>query len=96
MDVYDGGQWVVGGDGPIRQNADRLCAKRTLDMDLIGGDIRQVRFWDDGQLQRLGGDASASPQSAAAAAAPVPRAIRDRRVRSCSWMAAGPFGHPKR
>src|SRR5258708_36901519 len=44
MDVYDDGQWFVGRDRAIGQNADWLCAKRTLDMDLVGGDIGQVRF----------------------------------------------------
>ena len=39
MDVEDGGQWSVGRSRAIGQNADRLCAKGTLDMDLIGGDI---------------------------------------------------------
>jgi len=48
MDVYDGGQWGVGGDRAIRENADRLCTKRTLDMDFVSGDIRQVRYWNGG------------------------------------------------
>src|SRR3712207_5173660 len=57
MDVYDGGQWGVGGDRAIRQNTDRLCAKRTLDMDFIGGDIRQVRYGNGGyQRQRTGAE----------------------------------------
>jgi hypothetical protein len=61
MDVYDDGQWVVGGDRAIRQNSDRLCAKGTLDMDFISGDIRQVRYWNGGyQRQRTG---AALPQS---------------------------------
>jgi hypothetical protein len=46
MDVYDGGQRAVGGDRAIRQNADRLCAKGTLDMNFVGGDIPQVRCWN--------------------------------------------------
>src|SRR5215471_17358889 len=46
MDVYDDGQWVVGGDRAIRQNSDRLCAKGTLDMNFVSGDIRQVRYWN--------------------------------------------------
>ena len=55
MDVYDDGQWVVGRDRAIGQNADRLCAKCTLDMDLVGGDIGQVRFRHGvGQFQRIG------------------------------------------
>ncbi|MGH6739351.1 MAG: hypothetical protein ACREDY_10035, partial [Bradyrhizobium sp.] len=55
MDVKDDGQWVVGGDRAIGQDADRLSAKRTLDMDLASGDIGQVRFWNGGyQLQRIG------------------------------------------
>jgi len=61
MDVYDDGQWVVGGDRAIRQNSDRLCAKGTLDMDFVSGDIRQVRYWNGGyQRQRTG---AALPQS---------------------------------
>jgi len=44
MDVQDGGQWIMGRDRAIGQNADRLCAKCTLNMDLVGGDIVQVRF----------------------------------------------------
>jgi len=44
MDVYDDGQWVVGRDRAIGQNADRRCAKRTLDMDLVGGDIGRFGF----------------------------------------------------
>ena len=55
MDVYDDGQWVVGRDRAIGQYADRLCAKRTLDMALVGGDIRQVRFRNGAcQLERIG------------------------------------------
>ena len=55
MDVYDDGQWVVGREGAIGQNADRLCAKRTLDMDLVGGDIGQVRYRNGAyQLERIG------------------------------------------
>jgi hypothetical protein len=55
MDVYDGGQWIVGRDRAIGQKADRLCAKRTLDMDLVGGDIGQVRFRNGPyQLERTG------------------------------------------
>ena len=55
MDVYDDRQWVVGGDRAIRQNSDRLCAKGTLDMDFVSGDIRQVRYWNGGyQRQRTG------------------------------------------
>src|SRR6516165_8822076 len=55
MYAYDGGQWVVGRDRAIGQNADRLCAKRTLDMDLVGGDIGQVRFRNGSyQLERIG------------------------------------------
>ena len=55
MDVYDDGQWVVGRDRAIGQNADRLCAKCTIDMDLGGGDIGQVRFRHGfSQFQRIG------------------------------------------
>ena len=55
MDVYDDGQWDVGRDRAIGQNADRLCAKRTLDTDLSGGDIGQVRFRNGVyQLERIG------------------------------------------
>ena len=55
MDVYDDGQRIVGGEWTIRENADRLGAKRALDMDFFDGDIRQAGFGDDGgQLQRLG------------------------------------------
>src|SRR4051812_10312508 len=55
MDVYDGGHWGVGGDRAIRQNADRLGSRRTLDMDFVGNDIRQVRYWKGGyQRQRTG------------------------------------------
>ena len=55
MDVDDDGQRVVGRDRAIGQNADRLCAKRTLDMDLVGGDIGQVRFRNGAyQLERIG------------------------------------------
>src|SRR6266568_5174685 len=55
MNMYDGGQWGVGGDRAIRQNSDRLCAKRTLDVDFVGNDIGQVRFWNSAyQLQRIG------------------------------------------
>jgi hypothetical protein len=48
MDVQDNGQWAVGRDRAIGQNADRLCAKRTLDVDLAGSDIGQVRFRNGG------------------------------------------------
>ena len=41
--VHDG-QGVVGRDRAIGQNADRLCAKRALDMDLVGGDIGRFGF----------------------------------------------------
>jgi len=44
LDVYDDGQGVVGRDRAIGQNADRLCAKRALDMDLVGGDIGRFGF----------------------------------------------------
>ena len=55
MDVYDNGQWGVGGDRAIGQNADRLGAKRTLDINLVGGDIGKVRFrHGPGQLERAG------------------------------------------
>jgi hypothetical protein len=55
LDVYDDGQGVVGRDRAIGQNADRLCAKRALDMDLVGGDIGQVRFRNGAyQLKRIG------------------------------------------
>src|SRR5271166_4504658 len=55
MDVYDDGQWGVGRDRAIGQHADRLCAKCTLDMDLVGGDIGQVRLWNGPyQLERIG------------------------------------------
>src|SRR5262249_48525928 len=61
MDVYDDGQWVAGGDRTIRQNSDRLCAKGTLDMNFVSGDIRQVRYRNGGyQRQRTG---AALPQS---------------------------------
>src|SRR6202045_5296359 len=71
MDVYDDGQWFVGRDRAIGQNADRLCAKRTLDMDLGGGDIGQVRFRngayqlkriDAAPRQRFGGQRQQRPQ----------------------------------
>ena len=42
MDVHDGGQWVVGLAGAVGENTDRLSAKRALDMDLTGDDIRQI------------------------------------------------------
>src|SRR4029077_6778277 len=55
MDVHDGGKRFVGCDRAIGQNADRFCAKRTLNMDLVGGDIRQVRFRNTAyQLERIG------------------------------------------
>src|SRR4051794_19705625 len=55
MNVEDGGQWSVGRSRAIGQNADRLCAKGTLDMDFVGVDIRQVRYWNVGyQRQRAG------------------------------------------
>src|SRR5271169_5686191 len=71
MDVYDDGQRVVGRDRAIGQNADRPCAKRTLDMDLVGGDIGQVRFRngayqleciDAAPRQRFGGQRQHWPQ----------------------------------
>jgi len=48
MDVNDDGQWAVGNDRAIGQNADRRSAKRTLDMDLVGLDIGQVGFRNGG------------------------------------------------
>ena len=55
MDVHDGGQRIVGRDRAVGQNADWLCAKCTLDMNLVGGDIGRVRFrYGAGQLQRIG------------------------------------------
>ena len=55
MDVYDGGQWIIGRNRAVGQNADRLCAKCALDMDLVGGDIGQVWFRHGaGQFQHVG------------------------------------------
>src|SRR4051794_6469669 len=99
MDVYDNGQWGVGGDRAIGQNADRLGAKRTLDINLVGGDIGKVRFrHGPGQLEaRWRGAASKTPRPAAAIAGRAHRATRDRQVRLCSWMVAAPVcGQAKR
>ena len=55
MDVYDGGQWIIGRDRAVGQHADWFCAKCALDMDLVGGDIGQVRLRHGaGQFQRIG------------------------------------------
>src|SRR5580658_6620285 len=54
MGVYDDGQWVVGRERAIGQNPDRLRAKSTLDMDLVGGDIGQVWFRNGAyQVERI-------------------------------------------
>jgi acyl-CoA thioesterase FadM len=44
MDVHDRGQWVVGLDRAIGQDADRPCAKCAFDTDFVGSDIGQIRF----------------------------------------------------
>src|SRR5215472_7616637 len=55
MDVHDGGQWVVGLDWAVGQNADWLGAKRALHIDFVGGDIWYIRFWNGpNDLERVG------------------------------------------
>ena len=71
MDVHDGGQRVVGLDWAIGQNPDRLCAKRALHTDFVGGNIRQIRFGNGADdleqvgaaaRQRIGGQRLHWPQ----------------------------------
>jgi NAD(P)-dependent dehydrogenase (short-subunit alcohol dehydrogenase family) len=67
MDVYDDRQWVVDRDRAIGQNADRLCAKCTLDVDLVGGERGELerdpqRQSDELRLLCQGGGSADAPQ----------------------------------